>query len=212
MYPINFKLTCGFLIVFMLVLGGCLGGGSQTPPTRFFVLNSLYTTANETKPVADLKKAIVVIGPITLTQVLDRPQIIIRQSDNEIRVSDLDRWAEPLHENLTRVVVDNLAILLSRGRVIRFPPSSSIPFEYQVLMEVTRFDGNPKDQVVLRARWAILGDNGDTVLIKQETVLNEPSKGDTIAEMVSAQSRLVARFSREIAEALKTLDEQRAGK
>ena len=212
MYPINFKLTCGFLIVFMLVLGGCLGGGSQTPPTRFFVLNSLYTTANETKPVADLKKAIVVIGPITLTQVLDRPQIIIRQSDNEIRVSDLDRWAEPLRENLARVVVDNLAVLLSRGRLIRFPPAVSIPVVYQVIIEVTRFDGNPKDEVVLRARWAILGDNGDTVLIKQETVLNEPSKGDTIAEMVSAQSRLVARFSREIAEALKTLDEQRAGK
>ena len=207
MYSINVKLTCGFLIMFMLALGGCLGGGSQTPPTRFFVLNSLYTTANETKPVTDLKKAIVVIGPVTLTQVLDRPQIIIRQSDNEIRVSDLDRWAEPLQENLTRVVVDNLAILLSRGRVIRFPPSSSIPFEYQVLMEVTRFDGKPGDEVTLRARWAILGNNGETVLLKQESVLNEPTGGDTIAEMVSAQSRLVAKFSRDIAEALKTLQE-----
>lgn len=211
MYPINFKLTCAFLIVFMLVLGGCLGGGSQTPPTRFFVLNSLYTTENETKPVTDLKEAIVVIGPITLTQVLDRPQIIIRQSDNEIRVSDLDRWAEPLHENLTRVVVDNLAILLSSGRVIRFPLSSSIPFEYQVLMEVTRFDGKPGDEVTLRARWAILGDNSETVLLKQESVLNEPTGGDTIAEMVSAQSRLVSKLSHEIAEEIKKLEEKKSG-
>lgn len=211
MYPINFKLTCGFLIGFMLALGGCLGGGSQTPPTRFFVLNSLHSTENETKPVTDLKEAIVVIGPITLTQVLDRPQIIIRQSDNEIRVSDLDRWAEPLHENLSRVIADNLSILLAKGRVIRFPPSSSIPFEYQVLIEVTRFDGKPGDAVILRARWAILGDNGETVLLKQESVLNEPTGGDTIAAMVSAQSRLVAQFSHDIAEALKTLQKRRAG-
>jgi uncharacterized lipoprotein YmbA len=195
----------------MLVLSGCLGSGSQTPPTRFFVLNSLYTTENETQPVTDLKEVIVVIGPITLTQVLDRPQIIIRHSDNEIRVADLDRWAEPLRENLTRVVLDNLAVLLSSGSIIRFPPAVSIPVAYQIIIEVSRFDGNPKDGVVLRARWAILGDNGDTVLLDQQSVLNEPTKGDTIAEMVSAQSRLVAKLSRDIAEAIKTLEEQKAG-
>jgi uncharacterized lipoprotein YmbA len=65
---------------------------------------------------------------------------------------------------------------------------------------------------VLRARWGILGDKGDSVLLEQESVLNEPSNGETTAEMVSAQSRLVAKFSREIAEAIKTLEEQRAGK
>ena len=211
MYSNNFKLACAFQVALMLVLSGCLGGGSQAPPTRFFVLNSLYTAENETQPVTDLKNAIVVIGPITLTQVLDRPQIIIRHSDNEIRVADLDRWAEPLHENLIRVVVDNLAALLSRGSIIRFPPAGSIPVAYQVLMEVTRFDGNPQDEVVLRARWAVLGDNGDTVLLKQESVLNEPSKGNTIAEMVAAQSRLVAKLSREIAEAIKTLEEKKSG-
>ena len=211
MYNRDFKLRCAVLIAFILVLSACLGGGSQTPPTRYFVLNSLYTTEKQTQPIADLKDAMIVIGPLTLTQVLDRPQIIIRHSHNEIRVSDLDRWAEPLRENLTRVVVDNLAFLLSRGRVIRFPPAASIPVDYQIIIEVTRFDGKPGDEVVLRARWGILGDSGKTVLLKQESVLNEPTGGDTIAEMVSAQSRLAATFSLTIAEALKTIEEKKAG-
>lgn len=206
-----FKFASAVLLTFMLALSGCFGGGSQAPATKYYVLNSLYTAENETQPVTDLKKAIVVIGPLTLSQVLDRPQIIIRHSDNEIRVADLDRWAEPLHENFTRVLMDNIAVLLSRGSVIKFPPAGSIPVTYQVIMEVSRFDGNPKDEVVLRARWAILGDNGETVLLKQQSVLNEPTKGDTIAEMVAAQSRLVATLSRNIAEALKTLEEQRSG-
>ena len=212
MYSNKLKLACAFQVALMLVLGGCLGGGSQTPPTRYFVLNSLHTAENKKQPVAELKDAIVVVGPLTLTQVLDRPQIIIRQSNNEIRVSDLDRWAEPLQENLIRVVVDNLAVLLSGGSVIRFPPARTIPVTYQIIIEFTRFDGNPKEQVMLRARWTILGDKGDSVLLEQESVLNELSNGDTTAEMVSAQSRLVAKFSREIAEAIKTLEEQRAGK
>ena len=208
MYSNNYKFRSAVLIAFMLVLSACLGGGSQAPPTRYYVLNSLYTAENKNQPVADLNEAVIVIGPLTLTQVLDRPQIIIRHSDNEIRVSDLNRWAAPLHENFVRVVVDNVAVLLSRGRVIRFPPPRSLPVDYQVIMEVTRFDGKPGDEVVLRSRWAIFGNNSKTVLLKQQSVLNEPTGGDTIAEMVSAQSRLAAKFSRDIAEALKTLEEQ----
>ena len=50
------------------------------------------------------------------------------------------------------------------------------------------------------------------MLLKQQSVLNEPTGGDTIAEMVSAQSRLVAMFSRDIAEALKKLKEKGAAK
>ena len=91
MYSNKLKLACAFITVFTLVLGGCLGGGSQTPPTRYFVLNSLYTADKKIQPVADLNEAIIVIGPLTLTQVLDRPQIIIRHSNNEIRVWQTDR-------------------------------------------------------------------------------------------------------------------------
>ena len=211
MYSNNFKLTCAVPIAFMLVLSACLGGGSQAPPTKYYVLNSLYTAENKIQPVADLKEAVVVIGPLTLTQVLDRPHIIIRHSENEIRVANLDRWAEPLHENFTRVLRDNLSALISQGRVIRFPPAASIPVAYQVIIEVMRFDGNPQNEVVLRAQWAVLGGDGDSVLLKRQSDFKEPSEGDTIAEMVSAQSRLVAKLSRDIAEVLKTLEEQRAG-
>ncbi len=206
-----FKFASAVLLTFMLALSGCLGGGSQAPATKYYVLNSLNTAENETQSVTDLKEAIVVIGPLTLSQVLDRPQIVIRHSDNEIRIADLDRWAEPLHENFIRAVIDNLAVLLSSGSVIKFPPATSIPVAYQVIIDVSRFDGDPEDEVVLRARWAILGDNGETMLLKQQSVLNEPTKGDTIAEMVAAQSRLVAKLSRNIAEALKTLEEKRSG-
>jgi hypothetical protein len=77
-------------------------------------------------------------------------------------------------------------------------------------MDITRFDGMPGGNVDLRARWGILGENGKKVLSKGESVLTEPIGGDTIAEMVSAQSRLVAKLSHEIAVEIKRLEETRA--
>jgi uncharacterized lipoprotein YmbA len=192
-----------------LLFGGCLGGPSQTPATRFYLLNSLHSEESHAKvtPVGVLKDASIGVGPIRLSQALDRPQIILRTSHNEIRVADLDRWAAPLNENITNVLVDNLSVLLSTGQILKFPWKTSIPIDYQVVIDITRFDGMPEGNVDLRARWGILGDSGRKVLAKGKSVLTEPVGGNTIAEMVSAQSRLVAKLSHEIAEAIKTLGE-----
>ena len=212
MYPTHFKITGVVLITIMLAFSGCLGGASQTPATKFYVLNSLDGTENiaQPSPITVLKDAAIGVGPIRLSQVLDRPHIILRTSHNEIRVADLDRWAAPLNENLTNVLVDNLSILLSTGQILKFPWKTTIPIDYQIVMDITRFDGMPEGNVDLRARWGILGDSGRKVLAKGKSVLTEPVGGDTIAEMVTAQSRLVAKLSQDIAEEIKKLEEKKA--
>ena len=61
MHQNNFNLACAILLALALLLNGCLGGGSQTPATRFYVLNSLYSAENITqqKPVVVLEDATV---------------------------------------------------------------------------------------------------------------------------------------------------------
>ena len=206
----NYRFTTVALLALALVLNGCLGGPSPTPATRFYILNSLYSAenVNRPQPVMNLDENISLgIGPVRLSQVLDRPQIVIRTSQNEIRVADLDRWAAPLQENITNVLADNLTTLLSTGSILKFPWKMTLPIEYQIVLEITRFDGMPGDNVDLRARWAILGENGRNVYAKAKTVLTERIGGDTIAEMVSALSRLVAKLSLEIAQEIKRLEE-----
>jgi hypothetical protein len=210
MVPKNFKLTIAILLAVALLFSGCLGGGpSRTPATRFYVLNSLYSAENkaELTPVAVLKDVAIGVGPLKLSQVLDRPQIILRTSHNEIRVADLDRWAAPLNENITNVLVDNLSALLSTGNILKFPWKARIPIDYQIVMDITRFDGMPGETVDLRARWGILR-NDSNILSKGNSVLTEPIGEDSIPAMVSAQSRLLAKLSREIAEEIKRLEEK----
>ena len=213
MVPNNFKLTITILLAVALVFSGCLGGGpSKTPATRFYVLNSLHSAENPNppEPVAVLENASIGVGPIKLSQVLDRPQIILRTSHNEIRVADLDRWAAPLNELITNVLVDNFSTLLSTGSIIKFPWKTAIPIDYQIILEITRFDGMPGGNVDIRSRWGILDGNGRKVLKNRKTVLTEPIGGDTIAEMVSAQSRLMGKLSHEIAIEIKRLEEKKA--
>ena len=214
MHRISKRLTTAALFALALVFNGCLGGPSPTPATRFYVLNSLYSeeNVNRPEPVMDLEEDVSLgIGPIKLSQVLDRPQIVIRTSQNEIRVADLDRWAAPLNENIINVLTDNLSTLLSTGSILKFPWRTTLPIDYQIILEITRFDGMPGGAVDLRARWGILGDSGRKVYAKSKTALTEPIGGEKISEMVSAQSRLVAKLSLEIAEEIKRLENIKAG-
>lgn len=212
MDQIKSGLVTAIMLAVALIFNGCLGGPSKTPATRFYVLNSLYSSENtkRAEPLMVLKDASLGVGPIRLSQVLDRPQIIIRSSQNEIQVSDLDRWAAPLQENIMNVMTDNLSTLLSTGSILKFPWRTTIPIDYQIVLEITRFDGIPGGTVDLRARWGILSDNGRNVLSKAKSSFTEPIGGDTIAQMVSAQSRLVAKLSLEIAKEIRRLEEKGA--
>jgi len=86
-------------------------------------------------------------------------------------------------------------------------PGSKLPiFEYNVSMSVTRFDGRPGDKTQLRARWVIMDKKKKAILFNEHTMLTDPTENDSIQALVASQSRLVAEFSRQIAETIKDLE------
>jgi uncharacterized protein len=196
------------LISASLLLGGCLPGLGPTEPTKFYMLNSLYTLDPNAQPVARLGDRTVAVGPIDMAEYTDRPQIITRSVENEVQMGDFHKWAEPLKNNFFRVLADNLSILLDTDRIVTFPWKRSTFVDYQVAVDVTRFDGNPGNSAMLRARWMIFGDDGRKLLLSKHLTLTEPINGSAIADLVSAQSRILVQFSRQIAESIRTLADQ----
>jgi len=194
----------------LLLVSACSPFGSGTvQPSKYYVLNSLYSQETTPQPVADFSDIGILVGPIRLAMYLDRSDIVIRNSQNEVEIADFASWAGPLRENFSRVLAENLSLLLNTKQVAMFPGAKLPIYDYNVNMNVTRFDGRPGDNAQLRARWVILDKKRKTLLFKEHTVLNQPTENDSIEALVAAQSRLVAEFSREIAEAVKKLVEEK---
>ena len=117
-------------------------------------------------------------------------------------LAEFDQWAESLHHNFSRVLAENLSILLCVDNVALFPWKRDMPMDYQVVVEVIRFDGRPGGDVMLSARWKLLGQNGRKVLLKRQSSFRAPVNAQDYAALVSAQSRVLDQFSREIADAI----------
>ena len=75
--------------------------------------------------------------------------------------------------------------------------------DYQVGVEVIRFDAGPGGDVSLAAKWGIYQPDGKKVLITKRSTLLEPAGAPGYEAMAAAGSRAVAGLSREIAEALR---------
>ncbi len=204
----RFRLVGVILLAFSFLMAGCTFIGGTQQPTKNYVLNSLYSEKIEVQAVADLHDIGILVGPIRMALYLDRADIVIRDSQNQIRLAEFSQWAGPLQENFSRVLSENLSVLLATDRVGIFPGTRAMSFDFNVTVNVTRFDGMPGEKADLRARWGILDKTRKEMLFENHSVLSQPTENDSMEALIAAESRTLADLSREIAEAIKTLAEK----
>lgn len=199
-FSIQYKIL--LLCIFLLFLTGCLGAKGPVQPTKFYVLNSLYSLENTEQTVAKMPDITIGVGPVELPKYINRPHIVTRAVENEIQIEEFERWAEPIDSNFFRVLADNLSILLQTDNIVSFPAKRSTKVDYQVAVTVTRFDGVVGKNVLLRARWSIFSENGEKKLISKHSVYKKPVNGEKLTDLVSAQSLALANFSYDVAQAI----------
>ena len=197
------------LLVFSCLMAGCTFIGGTQQPTKNYVLNSLYSEEPQAQAVADLHNTGILVGPIRMALYLDRSDIVIRDSQNQIRLAEFSQWAGPLQENFSRVLAENLSVLLATHSVGIFPGTRAMLFDFNVTVNITRFDGIPGEKADLRARWGILDKNRKQMLFEKHSLLSQPTEADSLEALIAAESRTLADLSREIAEAIKVLAERK---
>ena len=177
-----------------LALVGCAG----SEPVRYYVLSAAPVAAPAGPGGAAVRELAVGVGPVELPEYLDRPQIVTRTSRNELNMADFDRWAESLKDNTTRVLAENLAALLPSQRVSVYPWKRATPVDYQVTVQVTRFDRLENGESVLAARWRVLDGGGKELLARTSTYRDTPA-GPDYAATVAAMNQSLETFSRDVA-------------
>ena len=192
-------------VVTLLIAAALLSACSGTKPSHFYLLSALPgSNAGKPNPTSGRSVALAV-GPIELPKHVDRPQIVTFSSINKIELSEFDRWAEPLADNFSRVLADNLAVLMPTEQVFVYPWKRTTPFDYQITVEVSTFAVRPNGNVALVARWSVLSKTGKELILSRQSNYSENLRGGGFEPIVAAMSRTVASLSGEIAAAVKSL-------
>ncbi len=196
-------LNSGIAGIFLLSLLFLCGCASKSP--NYYVLHSLQSEVPGVKMARAENDLTIGVGPIKIPAYLDRPQMATRSAPDSLQFAEFEKWAEPLEKNLTRVLAENLAILLSTDRVGVFPWLNRAQVQYQVTVDITQLERLPDGKVILAARWNVLGDHGDKVLLVKSSRFSIPVESAGYEGIASAESRAIEALSREIASEVNSL-------
>ena len=189
------RLSIRVLLVALVVAGT----GCASPRSNFYTLNSaamaVGTEANYS----------VVVGPVTVPAVVDRPQIVMRIAPNRVAIEEFHRWASPLQDAIARVVAENLSALLGTPHVTVFSQPKAAGARYRVRVDVLRFESALGEAATLDAFWTVQGTKDGTMRSGRTTV-SEPVPDREYATLAAAHSRALGRLSADLAGAIRGLE------
>jgi len=180
-----------------------LASACSTPPFQFYTLSAAPVAA---APATNL---VVSLGPITVPAVVDRPEIVVTTGANQVMLDDTRRWASPLPDNLTRVIAEDLASMLGTPRVIPFPQTLAAPSDYRVAIDFRSFVSALGDKASIDVVWTIQRTK-DRRLQTGHTAVREGASDASYQAIAGAHSRAAAKVSRDIADAILSMQQEGA--
>jgi len=181
-------------IGFAAVLAAC-----SSTPTSFYTIDGVATAS----PPATPSPLAVSVGPVSIPPLVDRSEIVVATTPNEVRLAEAHQWAAPLASQLSRAVARNLAVLLGAPSVTLFPQTSGAEAQFRVAIEVQRFESREGEAASLDAVWTVrrVPDGGSRT---GRTTVREPVQAPGYEALAAAHSRGVAQLSADIAQAVRS--------
>ena len=162
-----------------------VAGGCSTAPSHFYTLDSTAAPA-----VAPATRTAVVVGPVSVPDMVDRPEFVVQVASNQVDVEEFNRWAAPLSDGIAHAVAGDLSTLIGTPDVAVGPMANFSP-AYRVTIDVQRFDSIQGQAAYIDAMWTVHNiRNGKTR--SGRTVAREPVQGDGFQALAAAHSRALA--------------------
>lgn len=179
-------------IVALILCTAC----SRSPRVTYYTLTSESAPQSAPQPLA------LSIGPVTIPELVNRPQLVVRVAPNRVDVLESHRWAEPLKTEIPRLMAQNLGQLLGSDRVSAYGQASGGEAQYRVLLDITRLDAVPGESVRVEASWLVRG--AGSARREGRALIREKVSGTGYEAVAAALSRALAGVSAEVAKTVRS--------
>ena len=178
----------------LLALSIVAGCGSPPP--------ALYTLAASPGTPQTVAARAVELRRVALAGYLDRPEIVRLSSRYLLKVSDRERWGEPLGGMIDRVFTEDLVQRLPGTAVYAESGAITARPDLVVEVDVQRFDTDSAGLVVLLAQVAVRHDKGDAPASAATVRLTAAPAGPATADLVAAMSAALGQLADQVAQRL----------
>jgi uncharacterized lipoprotein YmbA len=179
-------------LVFVAALWGC----ASRPVEHFYTVSS-----ENVAPATGTPAQRIVVSPIAIPALIDRPQLVVRTSGHEVAVLENHRWAEPLAVDLARALVNDLH-RVRPGLDIMVGNASRTRAEQNLEVTITELVSGPGSRTSFEASWVLHDPQGNCVNEGhlEAAIPTQPGYGAVSTAYADAMSRLADAIARTIPE------------
>jgi uncharacterized lipoprotein YmbA len=195
-------ITAGLVIP---IVTGCASLlAKPAPPPTYYVLAAV-PEAGSARPAGKAQRGPAVgVAPVNLPDYLNVPEIVVRTTRNMLDRAYMHNWGAPLEENFASVLAENLGVMIPTEAITVLPSALFFRPDFQVSVDVLKFERDAEGLVTLIARWALLGGDGQELLAMQRSLFQQPAPADDHDAIAAAMSTTVAQLSQTIAGAIRS--------
>lgn len=166
-----------------------------TPPEHLYTLEAA-SAQNGQQFIPD--RPTVLVELVTLPELIDRPQLLVRKGEYTIEVNEQQRWATPLKESLPRVIATELGQRIGKQNFLAASSSVIAAPEAYLLIEIASFDISP-DGASIVAHWAYRQTDTHLKSIEGISQVHAPTKTAEYIDYVDAARRASLALADDIA-------------
>ena len=181
-----------------LFAAALLHGCGSSAKTYYYTLQ----TGTISEPTAKPKRDSIAITALSLPEIVDRPQLVLRSGDTQVLISDNHLWGQPLKSEITRNLAAHLAQETGAARVLLSGQAGYDDAETKIAIDILRFDSVSGSEATIEASWSVRRKSVSQP-VSGHALVKETVNAAGYDALVAAHGRALARLSRDIAEMFK---------
>jgi uncharacterized lipoprotein YmbA len=193
------SLSLTAMVLTLALVGGC----ASSPRASFYTLSPERPQEHaDAGAQASRTPVAITIGAVTVPDIVDRPQLVLRVNANEVMIDEFARWPDSLKSQIRQVIAADLAMDFPGAFVSGYPQNVDSALTYQVSIDVQRFESVPGEAAAVSVLWSVRSPKGAAV--SGQTIVHEATAGAGYDALVAAHSRAMAAVGWDVATAVRS--------
>lgn len=188
------------VVIASSLLFACAG---ISPKASFYTLKTADNTqvpisANQDATAQEALR--IQLMPISIDETVDRPQIVITKTNNQVQYLEQQRWAQPLKYEIGRVLGEHLHQQFASSIVSAYPHQLSHA-AIQVNVQVTAFESFYDREATIKINYTVLNTQTKQSISLAKIYTQPLTSGEVgqVNAIIDAQSLNLLQLSRDIA-------------
>ena len=186
------------IVILLLLCASCIQIGGEPARINYYLLQSFQ---EEQHPYSS-DTLTIDIKLIGFPQYLDRNQIVTHGQDSRIRVATSENWAEPLRDNLLRILRKDMSLLLPKAHITLSPWEESQHNALKIDLLINDFSGRLAKETIVDINWTI---RKNEQIFDQGRFYADQPIGDSYSDLASGLSQSIEKLSHALAKKLITI-------